>query len=341
MESLDAFDEVYISPHLDDVAFSCGGRILRERARGQSVLVVTVFTADEGPCRKIPPHVRARVGEMSERRREDERAMRRLNVAFLWLGYPEAIFRDRAYHTLYGAFSRQVPEDRRLAAHLACELAHLLEQVRPRRVYWPLGVGHHADHRLLFEAGVMLVTRRAEGSTEASRDLDVCFYEDAPYALIPYLVEHRMETAGVRAIRKESTPRRSAWARAREAYTTMMTLASVRAQVGAWALRIATRGFLLSRFAWAEWRARRGQPRLWLAPELCEIGSVLAEKLAVLAEYRSQIEPVLGDLQSYSRLRIAYSRRLASDISSEMPAEGIFERIWRVVWKVPDSESPE
>ena len=304
-----SFDDVYISPHLDDVVLSCGGRLLRERAQGRSVLVVTVFTAEAGPCREIPPHVRARVGDMAERRREDERAMARLGADFLWLDHPEAIFRDRAYHTLFGAFSRFVPADRELVTHLALRLAELVQRVRPRRLYWPLGVGQHVDHRVVCEAGLRLAEHLAQLPANA-RIPEVCFYEDAPYALIPHLVEHRLRDMGAHWT-GEDVERGSAWARARQAYATMLTLASVRAEVRHWAMRAATYGFLVFRFA-GEGR-RRARARLWLTPELCEISEVLSEKLEVIAAYRSQIAPVLGDVASYARLRRAYSQRLVDD----------------------------
>lgn len=342
-----SFDDLYISPHLDDVAFSCGGRLLCERAQGRSALVVTVFTADAGPCREIPPRVRARVGDMTERRQEDERAMVQLGADFLWLDHPEAIFRDRAYHTLLGAFSRFVPADRELVTRLALQIVELVERARPQRLYWPLGVGQHIDHRVVFEAGVRVAGHLAKSSANA-RAPEVCFYEDAPYALIPHLVEHRLRDMGARWI-GEDAERGSAWARARHAYATMMTLASVRAEVGHWALRAATYGFLVLRFA-GEGRGARA--RLWLVPEPYEISEVFSEKLRVIATYRSQIAPVLGDVESYARLRRAYSQRLIEETSARCeltryesrylpnrpPTHGIFERVWRMARSAPEEK---
>ncbi len=40
-----AYDHVYLSPHLDDAALSCGGAIARHVAAGQRVLVVTICSA--------------------------------------------------------------------------------------------------------------------------------------------------------------------------------------------------------------------------------------------------------------------------------------------------------
>src|ERR671924_35132 len=48
----DVYDHVYLSPHLDDAALSCGGAIARHSSAGARVLVVTICTAlpsPEGP----------------------------------------------------------------------------------------------------------------------------------------------------------------------------------------------------------------------------------------------------------------------------------------------------
>ena len=38
------YNHVYLSPHLDDIALSCAGRIAAQVAAGELVLVVTVFS---------------------------------------------------------------------------------------------------------------------------------------------------------------------------------------------------------------------------------------------------------------------------------------------------------
>ena len=40
------YDLIYLSPHLDDAALSCGGQIARFRGEGRSVLIVTVTAGD-------------------------------------------------------------------------------------------------------------------------------------------------------------------------------------------------------------------------------------------------------------------------------------------------------
>src|SRR5262249_26778011 len=43
LDRVGRYDCLYLSPHGDDVAFSCPGRIRGERLRGESVLVLALF----------------------------------------------------------------------------------------------------------------------------------------------------------------------------------------------------------------------------------------------------------------------------------------------------------
>ncbi len=65
------YEHIYLSPHLDDVALSCGGRIVKQRSKGENVLVVTVFTGDideykKPKARKFKPFINTQL-----RRRDD------------------------------------------------------------------------------------------------------------------------------------------------------------------------------------------------------------------------------------------------------------------------------
>lgn len=308
------YDEVYISPHLDDVVFSCGGRILRRVANRQSCLVITVFTGEPDDVTKIPAEVHARIGDMTIRRDEDRRAMKHIGADFLWLDYEEAIYRHPVYYTVVGTFSRYRASDRRLAQRLADQVAEIARQVRARCLYFPLGVGSHVDHRVICDAGVHL-------SHQAERPWDIFFYEDAPYAFIPHLVEHRMRMVGARSETGEAENQKSLWSKAHEAYARMMSLPSVRAQVGTPILRGLAFGFIFSRFLLDTYRRPRRQ--LVLSADVCDISEVFPTKLAAVAAYSSQIQNVLGDLEVFQRLQHAYSRDLGHT--------GLVERVWRVM----------
>jgi LmbE family N-acetylglucosaminyl deacetylase len=52
---------VFISPHPDDAALSCGGLIASLRARGEPVAILTVFSG-AGPLAQLTPYQREALG---------------------------------------------------------------------------------------------------------------------------------------------------------------------------------------------------------------------------------------------------------------------------------------
>lgn len=305
------YDEVYISPHLDDVVFSCGGRVLQAVANRRSCLVITVFTGEPDEAANIPAEVRARIGDMAVRRDEDRRAMEQLGVDFFWMEHAEAIYRHRAYHTVAGTLWRYQASDRLLARLLADRVEEIARQIRARRLYFPLGVGNHIDHRVLCDAGVHL-------SHRPGRPWEIFFYEDAPYAFIPHLVQYRLRAVGARS--DERGNQKSLWANTREAHACMMRVPSVRAYLGTPFLRGLAFAFVFCRFLLDAYRHPRR--RLVLSAEVCDISAVFPAKLVAVAAYGSQITNVLGDLETFRMLHEEYCRGLGYS--------GVVERVWRV-----------
>src|SRR6185312_13761100 len=83
---------IYLSPHLDDVAFSCSGSICAQQAQGLHALVVTLCAGNPEPpfsplaqaCHQLW-QVPEGVPPYQARQREDEQAMAVLAVDFAWL----------------------------------------------------------------------------------------------------------------------------------------------------------------------------------------------------------------------------------------------------------------
>ncbi len=172
----DRADAVYLSPHLDDAILSCGGRIARECAAGERIVVLTLFTADE-PATPPSPFATTLArwwnlppGEvMRARRREDLEACARLACHAEHAGLVEAPYRlDAAgrplYTSLEALFGAVAEADEPLVERLVARLAG----IETGRLVAPLGVGGHVDHRL---------ARRA---AERARP-DALFYEEFPY----------------------------------------------------------------------------------------------------------------------------------------------------------------
>ena len=120
----------------------------------------------------------AAAGDVSARRRvEDERFAYFAEASIVFLDLPDAVFRGyEGDDQLLGAPRDDDPAP---AALLRQEIARL----EPQRVYLPLGVGGHVDHRLCHRVGLDLL----QGSREwvmPGPDYTgiVTFYEDFPYA---------------------------------------------------------------------------------------------------------------------------------------------------------------
>jgi LmbE family N-acetylglucosaminyl deacetylase len=85
---------VYLSPHLDDAALSCGGQIAQQTAAGLPVLIVTLMAGDP-PARPLSPfaqqlHTRWQLHDaptaVAARRAEDTAACRHLAAEYVPIG---------------------------------------------------------------------------------------------------------------------------------------------------------------------------------------------------------------------------------------------------------------
>lgn len=178
------YQRIYLSPHLDDAALSCGGRIYQERQAGLSVLVLNLFAGDPPPDALESPfaaalHTRWELDSdpVQARRAEDRRALALLDAAGLYWEWPDCIYRR---HPATGQFLYHAEEHLNGPVHLA--EGELVKTVAQRlaglplapggRVYAPLAVGGHVDHRL---------TRQAVEDWGAPQG-ELLYYEDYPYA---------------------------------------------------------------------------------------------------------------------------------------------------------------
>jgi LmbE family N-acetylglucosaminyl deacetylase len=169
---------MYISPHLDDAVFSCGGIIYEQSLRGDEIVVVTV-------CARTPKgsfsskyvqefHKRWGTGEsaMAIRKEEDRRACSLMGARVLHLPILDAIYRtndegEHYYASDEAIFGEIHPEE----VDLIGEIAQLLaaECANASEIYAPAGYGGHVDHRL---------TRKAVDRLGR----DYWLYRDFPYA---------------------------------------------------------------------------------------------------------------------------------------------------------------
>lgn len=174
---------IFLSPHFDDVAYSCGGTLGVQVSVGLRPLVITIFggVPQETALSPFAMDVHRKMGfsqnvaaAVETRRLEDAAAMQHLGVDYLWLDYPDAVYRGTpAYYTnnhqLMGG------EVNRGDSWIDEELAGMLVALRKRLPdavwYAPLGVGRHVDHQIVCSAADRLAQLGAK----------VNLYEDFPY----------------------------------------------------------------------------------------------------------------------------------------------------------------
>ena len=181
-----SMDWIYLSPHLDDAAFSCGGLIWEQaqagRQAGDNLAIWTICAGDPLPGRlsSLAGTLHARWGiapdsgweAVARRRAEDRRACRLLGATPRHFPIPDCVYRFREGAPLYDSEEALFGELNPAETGLVEELSAWLAQLVPpgANLVCPLTLGGHVDHRL--------VRRAAE---KLNREL--WYYADYPYVL--------------------------------------------------------------------------------------------------------------------------------------------------------------
>ncbi|MCL6509486.1 MAG: PIG-L family deacetylase [Anaerolineae bacterium] len=172
---------LFVSPHLDDVALSCGGLVYRLTSEGRPVTIASVCTADRPADRPLSEaaqreHRQWQLGDRpyERRRAEDEQACQVLGATAVHLGLLDAVYRcDERGAPLYtDDFIGGAVHPLDWQCHLPQVRSALAPLVRSAtQVYCPLAIGGHVDH---------VIVRSAVESL--ARPSVLRYYEDFPYA---------------------------------------------------------------------------------------------------------------------------------------------------------------
>lgn len=180
---MQATHHIFLSPHYDDAALSCGGLMAQLSAAGEHTVAATLFGGKPDYARLSPfarmIHGRPLAGQdpIEQRRAEERRALALLE-AESWQGdYLDCIYRQDAtqarwlYSSEDALFGPVDPADDDLVDELARWLA--AQATRPEEVilYAPLAIGNHVDHQIVQRSAALL----------QQRGYPVRFYEDYPY----------------------------------------------------------------------------------------------------------------------------------------------------------------
>jgi len=170
---------IYISPHFDDAALSCGGLIWEQTSKGMPVEIWTVCAGDPPPG--LPSTQAAVIHQIwgftsaeqavAARSVENQQAAVILGAEVVEFSIPDCIYRRSASGELL------YPEEVFVPIHasekdLAADIAYALNsELQPEDlVVSPLAIGGHIDHHLVLLAVEQLA-------------LPIRYYSDIPYLL--------------------------------------------------------------------------------------------------------------------------------------------------------------
>jgi LmbE family N-acetylglucosaminyl deacetylase len=169
----DIVKHIYLSPHSDDVALSCGGQIIADPAREQDIMVLNIFASD-------PDRSQGGIREKetmflnADRASEDRSAWESINVATRHANLPEALLRKRFPLAILPRKGDDRIIDELHQAMLTYVRSH------PGAVFhFPAGFGNHIDHLVCRTVAFRLLD---EGALER-----IVFYEDIPYCWLRFI----------------------------------------------------------------------------------------------------------------------------------------------------------
>lgn len=298
---------VFISPHLDDAVFSCGGRIAQLVTEGP-VLVVNLFT-------RYLTDIKIHGAVMgAERHREELYAAEFLGFESCNLDELDAPFRREAYHKLSNLFHPPVAADIAWLPSLRTKLFDMLSGIDFEQLYVPLGIGWHVDHvmtHLAFDAW--------------SDRYKLLHYEDAPYCCIPHATRYRLDDMATypsdrHDISLQPSRASQAWWQAASAYANTALMKNLQP----WIVRqcaVPAVGFYLWRLMARHRRLARSAEKRALQPVITPITEQFEHKVSAMALYRSQFGEFFTSHQDCVASLTSYARTMRFD-------EGVAERYW-------------
>ncbi len=180
------YQAIYLSPHLDDMALSCGGQIYQRTQNHEKILIVTVMAGDP-PSNLLSSYAQGlhhrweiNTQTVQKRHQEDRQAAEILGADVIHWQIPDCIYRfdQQNNRPLYTSddqiFGDIHPQDAQLVDSICQMIAHLPCH---HQLFIPLGVGDHVDHRLTRAAA-----EKAIQFDKNIRPQQVWYYEEYPYA---------------------------------------------------------------------------------------------------------------------------------------------------------------
>ena len=166
---------LFISPHPDDIVFSCYGSLVNAPANPTDALIVTVFDRSRFSFRNDKCYSDELI--TGWRRDEDRAFAKLLGCRHMSLGLPDSSIRNAGQNTDY---QKSIEEEKEIHEIVRAELEIILNPFRGRSpIYVPLALGSHIDHRIVRQV-IQEILIDSDGVTHKPHLL--LYYEDLPYA---------------------------------------------------------------------------------------------------------------------------------------------------------------
>jgi LmbE family N-acetylglucosaminyl deacetylase len=183
---------LFLSPHADDAALSCGAQIATLTRNGERVIIFTVMAGDL-PIGFQPTDFTRSLHErwnltdetvIEARRAEDTSAAKMLGAEIKFGPYADAVYRinpkddSPLYPDGEAIFGEVQPDDPVREAKRAAviqAIMTLFELTNDDSVHVPLGIGHHVDHQIVRDMGKAIAQWRP--------NIPLYFYDEYPYSL--------------------------------------------------------------------------------------------------------------------------------------------------------------
>ena len=172
------YDAIYLAPHLDDAALSCGGQIYNQTKQGANILIVTIMAGDaphdvtSGHAVELHERWELEKEVVATRRDEDIEASIILGADFAHWHIPDCVYRTildtkELYYSSWSEIIGSVhPQEQPLIQQLGQKFASLPPA---SRIFVPLTVGNHVDHQIVRQAAEICFKE------------NLYYYEDYPY----------------------------------------------------------------------------------------------------------------------------------------------------------------
>lgn len=156
-----------VSPHIDDAFLNLGGYILARRS-SEVIEIIDIFSFDPW----VLGEQGSKTARINIRKKEELQNASTSGAKIHFWDFPAA-WKERGYRHWSDTIDEE--KDKKLIGMVKDKLIKEILAGKFERVFYPIGIGGHVDHKIIHKIGIDL-----SGYFQGVQTL---FYEDLPYAL--------------------------------------------------------------------------------------------------------------------------------------------------------------